>query len=72
MLMTKKEAMELYRRGTKALLKAHQRKRSRETDKAKIAKLDVEVIQKLQALGSIFTKKVRLSKDENGKLRLAF
>ena len=72
MLMTKKEAMELYRRGTKALLKAHERNRSKETDKAKIEKLDIEFIQKIQGLGCIFTKKVRLSKDKNGKLRLAF
>ena len=69
---TKKEAMELYRKGTKALLKAHERNRSKETDKAKIDKLDVEVIQKLQALGSIFTKRVRVRRDKKGKLRLTF
>ena len=70
--MTKKEAMDKYKRGTKALLKAHQRKRSRETDEAVIAKLDVEFIQQVQALGSIFTKKVRLIEDKKGNLRLTF
>jgi len=70
--MTKKEAMDLYKQGTKALLKTHQRNRSKETDKAKIQKLDIEFIRKVQALGSIFTKKVRLSQDKKGKLRLSF
>ena len=63
--------MEQYREGTEALLKAHERRRSRETDRAKIQKLDVEVIRKLQELGTIFTQ-VRLSKGKSGKQRLHF
>lgn len=70
--MTKKEVIELYKQGTKALLKAHQNNRSTETDTAKIDKLDAECVQKVQELGSMFTKNVRLTMSKNGKLRLLF
>ena len=70
--MTKKEAIDRYKRGTKTLLKSYKRKRSKEKDEAEIKKLDVEFMQTVQGLGSIFTKKVRITVDKNGKPHLTF